>query len=99
MLSATARKEVTWFWTEGNKQIMSNLEIDNYCEKEVDLLKRQLAESRTETHFWKSSHDNQVELKRQLMDRPDLKDRAASLQKLHARIAQLEVEMDELLGK
>jgi len=75
---------------------MSNLEIDNYCLNEVDLLKIELEKSRAETAKWKSSHDNQVELKRQLMDRLDLGERAASLQKLYAKIAKLEKVRDEL---
>ncbi len=31
---------------------------------------------------WKASHDNQVKLRRALLDRPDLKERAALVQKL-----------------
>ncbi len=31
---------------------------------------------------WKASHDNQVKLRRTLMDRPDLKERAALVQKM-----------------
>jgi hypothetical protein len=37
---------------------------------------------RAERDYWKAMHDDQVALKRMLMDRPDLKERAASLRNL-----------------
>lgn len=49
-----------------------------------------IKELEEEVIHWKSNHDNQVKLKSQLMDRPDLKDRAASIEKLNARIQELE---------
>jgi hypothetical protein len=39
---------------------------------------------------WKSSHDNQVNLRRALMDRPDLKERAALVAKLQNRAEKAE---------
>jgi uncharacterized coiled-coil DUF342 family protein len=48
-----------------------------------------IKELEQEVVHWKSNHDNQVKLKAQLMDRPDLKDRAASIQKLQEEISAL----------
>lgn len=57
------------------------------AESKVEQLEKEVAQ-------WKSNHDNQVALKRQLMDRPDLKDRANSIWRLHKRIAELEGKTD-----
>ena len=54
----------------------------------------QILELRAEVAHWKSNHDNQKTLKSQLMDRPDLKDRAQSIWKLYKRIAELEGKTD-----
>lgn len=53
-------------------------------------LRQQLAEVTRERDHWKANHDHQVDVKRQLMDRPDLADRARSVVELNARIAELE---------
>ena len=45
---------------------------------------------------WKAAHDNQVKLKRILTDRPDLKDRAASMQKLLAELKAANERIREL---
>lgn len=55
-------------------------------------LGRELEEARAERDTWKANHDNQVKLRRELMDRPDLGDRAKSLQELHAHIDRLRAE-------
>ncbi len=39
---------------------------------------------KAERDMWKANHDNQVNLRRMLMDRPDLKERAELIQKLMA---------------
>lgn len=39
-----------------------------------------------ERDMWKANHDNQVKLKSALLDRPDLQDRARSLQLLHEEL-------------
>jgi len=51
-----------------------------------------------ERDAWKASHDNQVELKRLLMDRPDLKERAKLISELRAERDQLRKVADELRG-
>jgi hypothetical protein len=56
-----------------------------------------IQELESEVAHWKSNHDNQKNLKSQLMDRPDLKDRAASIQKLQERIAELETQNEVLI--
>jgi len=48
-----------------------------------------VAELRKERDMWKANHDNQVQMRRTLMDRPDLKERAKLVQELIA-------ERDEL---
>lgn len=45
---------------------------------------------------WKHAHDNQVKLKRMLTDRPGLKERAASMQKLLAELKQAKARIEEL---
>lgn len=42
------------------------------------------AQAEVDRDMWKANHDNQVALKRALMDRPDLKERAALVEKLAA---------------
>lgn len=41
-----------------------------------EVVEKRLAEVTKERNRWKANHDNQVEFKRTLLDRPDLKDRA-----------------------
>lgn len=53
-----------------------------------------IQELESEVAHWKSNHDNQKNIKNQLMDRHDLKDRAKSIWKLHKRIAELEGKTD-----
>ncbi len=48
----------------------------------VQSLKKEKEELTKERDKWKASHDNQVNLRRILMDRPDLKERANLVQKL-----------------
>lgn len=55
---------------------------------------KRIVELEKERDMWKSNHDNQKNLKSQLMDRPDLKDRANSIWRLHKRIAELEGKTD-----
>jgi hypothetical protein len=43
---------------------------------------KQLAEAIKERDHWKANHDNQKEIKRAVLDRPDLAERAALVQKL-----------------
>lgn len=51
------------------------------------ILAAEVRRLQSERDMWKANHDNQVELKRILTDRPDLGDRAASMQKLRADLA------------
>ena len=67
--------------------------VPNNAELEFWMRIQELEE---EVNHWKSNHDNQKTLKSQLMDRPDLKDRAASIQKLQDRINQLELDNESL---
>lgn len=48
-----------------------------------------------EVEKWKANHDNQVTLRRMLMDRPDLKERAALVSKLADENARLKKEVTE----
>lgn len=70
---------------------------DGLLDEEYALRKDLAEECRNltkERDMWKSNHDNQKTLKSQLMDRPDLKDRAQSIWKLYKRIAELEGKTD-----
>ena len=48
---------------------------------------------------WKASHDNQVKLRRMLMDRPDLKERATLVSGLIEENQKLQKEIERLRGE
>lgn len=54
---------------------------------------RGCVEAAREIHKWKAAHDNQVELRRQVLDRPDLGDRAASVISLRTQLEAVRKEM------
>ncbi len=58
--------------------------LQHYCDM-ADLARK----LERERDMWKANHDNQVELKRTLMDRPDLGERAKRMQELIAERDQL----------
>lgn len=49
---------------------------------EIDRLRTALAATEKDRDHWRANHDNQVAIKRTLLDRPDLGDRAQSVQAL-----------------
>lgn len=51
-----------------------------------DLALKEIRELRAERDKWKSNHDNQVNLRRTLMDRPDLGDRAKRVQQMAGQL-------------
>ena len=51
---------------------------------ELTALRAAVAQAEAERDAWKANHDNQVAIKRAIMDRPDLGDRAASVMALVA---------------
>lgn len=53
-------------------------------ECELADLRAQLVEARKERDHWKANHDRAVEIKRAVLDRPDLGDRAKSVLQLVA---------------
>ena len=55
-----------------------------------ELLRDHAKQLEAAAKFWKNSHDNQVNLRRTLMDRPDLGDRARRIAELLDRIKLLE---------
>lgn len=59
------------------------------CSEAEEEFWARIKELESQVNHWKSNHDNQKTLKSQLMDRPDLKDRAASIQKLQEQIQEL----------
>jgi len=59
-------------------------------------LERERDEARKQRDAWKASHDNQVKLRRMLMDRPDLGDRAKSMQELISECDALREALAEL---
>lgn len=61
---------------------------------------KRIAELESQVAHWKSNHDEQLKVKRQLLDRPDLQGRAASIKRLRDRINELEeksIEDDKIL--
>lgn len=64
------------------------------CSEAEEEFWARIKELESQVNHWKSNHDNQKTLKSQLMDRPDLKDRAQSIWKLYKRIAELEGKTD-----
>jgi soluble cytochrome b562 len=60
----------------------------NDLESTVWRLEDSLVHMTKERDMWKANHDNQVKLKSILMDRPDLKDRSASMQQLISKLDQ-----------
>jgi hypothetical protein len=51
-------------------------------ESEVVRLRRELKEAKAECAHWKANHDHMAEVKRAVLDRPDLAERAQLVQKL-----------------
>jgi chromosome segregation ATPase len=66
----------------------------------VDQLSKDLTEARAEAKKWKDNHDNQVKINQLLRDRPDLGDRAKSVDALikqrDAVVEALETVLDEV---
>jgi hypothetical protein len=54
----------------------------NAMDSELERLRAENLYLQKDRDHWKASHDNQVKLKRILMDRPDLQDRASRMQAL-----------------
>ena len=54
-----------------------------------DNVQEAYAQLRAERDMWKSNHDNQVAIKRAVLDRPDLKERATLVQALISERDQL----------
>ena len=71
-------------------------------EKRLDQLSKELIEARAESKKWKDNYDNQVKINQLLRDRPDLGDRAKSVdtskerKDLLQRIQALEDEIDDM---
>jgi hypothetical protein len=59
------------------------------------IVRHQIDQLTRERDMWKANHDNQVALKRCLMDRPDLQSRAASMQALIRRATRAETLCEE----
>lgn len=59
---------------------------------ELNGLAAQVAQFRAERDMWKSNHDNQVAIKRAVLDRPDLKERATLVQALISERDQLRAD-------
>ena len=57
-----------------------------------DNVQEAYAQLRAERDMWKSNHDNQVAIKRAVLDRPDLKERATLVQALISERDQLRAD-------
>jgi hypothetical protein len=68
-----------------------NVHLDN------QRLERELAEAKREAAQWKASHDNQVNLRRALVDRADLKERARLIEEMNRGLTAAIAERDALL--
>jgi hypothetical protein len=59
---------------------------------EITALKAEIEALRKDRDHWRANHDNQVLMKRALLDRPDLGDRAKTVQALFAQLEILQAE-------
>jgi len=80
-------------WRERSHEKAQEARLSDYYKSQI----ARIQEMEKDRDMWKSNHDNQVKLKHQLMDRPDLKDRAASVKRLNARIEELETQNEILI--
>jgi hypothetical protein len=89
----------TWFHRlRRMRQKLAAMTALNQAMREANIeLTTQLEAAHKETAKWKAAHDNQVNLKRILMDRPDLEDRAERMQELLVQIEQLKSDYNQLL--
>jgi hypothetical protein len=65
----------------------------------VDQLRKDLIEARAEAKKWKDNHDNQVKINQLLRDRPDLSDRAKSVDALIKQRDTLVKALQEILER
>lgn len=91
-MNPTSEELKTYFQTKREEELFQELEL---LEHEKIMADIRIEDLKEEVAHWKSNHDNQVKLKTQPMDRPDLKDRAASIQKLQDKIS----EQNKLIGE
>lgn len=83
---------------------LSTNETIGYLAGEISRLRNIINNSATaplqkEIDKWKASHDNQVKLRRMLMDRPDLKERAKLVSRLTEENQKLQKEIERLRGE
>lgn len=95
-MAALAQCEERLAATEARFQEVSDAEVRTFqkglvlagnardAEAKLAQCEEKLAKAEADRDAWKASHDNQVNLRRMLMDRPDLGDRAKSIQALTA---------------
>jgi hypothetical protein len=70
---------------ETQEDLAFRRELYKVQEKRLDQLSKDLIEARAESKKWKDNHDNQVKINQLLRDRPDLGDRAKSVDGLVKR--------------
>lgn len=65
----------------------------------VNRLIVKLFEATRERDMWRANHNNQVQIKRAVLDRPDLGDRAKLVMELYAIIERQKIEIGQLKEK
>lgn len=70
---------------ETQEDLAFRRDLYKFQEKRLDQLSKDLIEARAESKKWKDNHDNQVKINQLLRDRPDLGDRAKSVDNLIKR--------------
>jgi len=60
-------------------QIVRLIEERDECKATIQYLREVMADLRQDVAAWKANHDNQVAIKRAVLDRPDLGERAKSV--------------------
>lgn len=70
---------------ETQEDLAFRRDLYKFQEKRLDQLSKELIEARAESKKWKDNHDNQVKINQLLRDRPDLGDRAKSVDGLIKR--------------
>ena len=70
---------------ETQEDLAFRRDLYKFQEKRLDQLSKELIEARAESKKWKDNYDNQVKINQLLRDRPDLGDRAKSVDGLIKR--------------
>jgi hypothetical protein len=99
-ISPEAKEAATNIVETAQSSIGTSCFIEEYVPVQIQLaINSATAPLQKEIDKWKASHDNQVKLRRMLMDRPDLKERAKLVSGLTEENQKLQKEIERLRGE